>query len=89
MPQEVSAALYCSGITDIRNIVPANTIAGVLLVYAESLNRIWYFCIGIAIPSFVFDWFMGWQDIRKKLNETAESGGSPTDQRPPAASSLC
>jgi hypothetical protein len=53
-------------------VVPAASLEGVLLAYAKSLDRVWYFCAGIATPSFFFAFFMGWDDIREKKPQDAE-----------------
>lgn len=55
-----------AGGTSMRRVVPADVLGGVLLAYAKSIDRIFYFAAGICGISFVFSWFMGWVDMRKK-----------------------
>ncbi|KAF3766613.1 hypothetical protein M406DRAFT_60905 [Cryphonectria parasitica EP155] len=64
------------GSTRFRSVVPAESLGGVLQAYAESLQRVWYFSGAIAVPSFVFALFMGWQDIRKKPKEISQRASS-------------
>lgn len=55
----VSVSLVISAeSTNIRKVVPIDSLAGVLLTYANSLDRVWYFSAGIAVPSCVFTWIM-------------------------------
>jgi hypothetical protein len=35
---------------------------------------VWYFCAGIATPSFMFAFFMGWQDMRPKPKDIEQLG---------------
>jgi hypothetical protein len=63
----VSASLViAAGSTNIRKVVPADLLDSVLLAYAESLDRVWYFCAGIVVPPFIFAWFMGWRNFQQK-----------------------
>ncbi|KAK7997400.1 cytochrome P450 [Apiospora arundinis] len=39
---------------------------GVLVAYAKTLDRDFYFAAGISVASFLTAWFMGFKDIRKK-----------------------
>ncbi|KAJ9148365.1 MFS general substrate transporter [Pleurostoma richardsiae] len=67
-----ASLVIAAGSTRIRDVVPAASLGGVLLAYAKSLDRVWYFCAGIATPSFFFAFFMGWDDIREKKPQDAE-----------------
>lgn len=60
--EEVIAA----GASAIRDVVAKDELAGVLLAYSKSIDRIFYMAAGLAACSFCFSWGMGWKDIRKK-----------------------
>lgn len=59
-------------------VIPADLLGGVLLAYSKSIDRIFYFATGICGISFVFSWFMGWVDIRKKPQ--TEDGAKRTER---------
>jgi hypothetical protein len=61
-PEVVIAA----GATAIRNVVAKNELAGVLVAYGKSVDRVFYLTAGAAVGCFCFAWGMGWKDIRKK-----------------------
>jgi hypothetical protein len=62
-PQAVIAA----GATDIRGVVSnPSLLAGVLVAYSKSVDRVMYLAVGCACATFLCAWGMGWQDIRKK-----------------------
>lgn len=65
-PGVSSSLVIAAGSTNIRKVVPADSLAGVLLAYAKSLDRVWYFTASIAVPSFIFAWFMGWHNFQHK-----------------------
>ncbi|KAI9740060.1 MAG: hypothetical protein M1818_004811 [Claussenomyces sp. TS43310] len=55
-----------AGATGFRTIVRGTDLANVLVAYAESVDRVFYFTAGLAVACFTFAWAMGWKDIRKK-----------------------
>jgi len=61
-PEVVIAA----GATAIRNVVAINELAGVLVAYSKSVDRVFYLAAGTAVGCFGFAWAMGWKDIREK-----------------------
>lgn len=66
-------AVIRAGATGFRGLgVPSKDLPGVLVAYANSLDRVFYLVAGCAAASFIFLWGMGWQDLRKK-NESAAS----------------
>ncbi|KAH8886588.1 putative MFS multidrug transporter [Thozetella sp. PMI_491] len=65
-PGVSSDVVIAAGSTNVRNIIPPDALPGVLLAYAKSLARVWYFCAGIAVPSFIFSWCLGWDNIKQK-----------------------
>lgn len=57
-----------AGATKIREVVSPNQLPEVLTAYAKSIDNIWYLDCGLAGVVFVFGWFLGFQDIRKKMD---------------------
>lgn len=55
-----------AGATDFRKIVSGTNLAGVLIAYAKSIDRVFYMAAGMGVGCFVFAWGMGWKDLRKK-----------------------
>jgi hypothetical protein len=56
-----------AGATNIRAIVAnPKTLAGVLVAYSKSIDRVFYLTIACSGVAFLFAWGMGWKDIRKK-----------------------
>jgi hypothetical protein len=55
-----------AGATGFRSLIKGPDLAGVLVAYAKSVDRVFYFAAGAAVGAFVFGWFMGFKDIRKK-----------------------
>jgi len=62
-PETVIAA----GATGVRGVITdATQLAGVLVAYSKSIDRVFYLAIGCSAACFLFAWAMGWKDIRKK-----------------------
>lgn len=55
-----------AGATGFRMNITGTDLAGVLIAYAKSVDRVFYLTAGMAVGCFVFAWGMGWKDIRKK-----------------------
>ena len=66
-PQQLIAA----GATRFRTVVAAQDIPGVVLAYANSLDRVFYLGLACAIIAFLIAPAMGWFDIRKKKTKAA------------------
>ncbi|KAL9607326.1 MAG: hypothetical protein Q9167_007752 [Letrouitia subvulpina] len=60
-PQSVIDA----GATKFRKIVSRTDLAGVLVAYAKSIDRVFYLAAAMGAGCFVFAWGMGWKDLRK------------------------
>lgn len=58
-----------AGSTKVRQVVSSDQLAGVLVAYAKSIGRDWYFDASIAALAFIIGWFLGFKDIRKKPEE--------------------
>lgn len=55
-----------AGATGFRSTLSDAQLAGVLVAYAKSVDRVFYLTTGMAGGCFLFSWAMGWKDIRKK-----------------------
>ncbi|KAF4633295.1 hypothetical protein G7Y89_g4835 [Cudoniella acicularis] len=76
-PHANAAAITKAGATGFRAIVEPNDLPGVLVAYANSIDRVFYLVAAMAAMCGVVLWGMGWQDLRKKdQNEQANNGGS-------------
>lgn len=60
------AAIIKAGATGFRDQMGTAEVSGVLVTYANSLNRIFYLVAAFASASAIFIWGIGWQDLRKK-----------------------
>jgi hypothetical protein len=60
-------AIIEAGATKIRAIVTnPDDLAGVLVAYSKSIDRVFYLTVACSGVGFLFAWGMGWKDIRKK-----------------------
>lgn len=60
-------AIVVAGATGVRAIITDPTqLAGVLIAYSKSIDRVFYLAIGCSCACFLCAWGMGWKDIRKK-----------------------
>lgn len=64
-----------AGSTGLDMVVPANLLGGVLLAYSKSVDRVFYFCAGIAAPPLLFGSFLGWQKVQSLANAAETVGG--------------
>ncbi|OTA95222.1 hypothetical protein M434DRAFT_69748 [Hypoxylon sp. CO27-5] len=62
----------------LEKAVGSANLPGVLWAYSQSLQRVWYFAAGIAVLSFLAGWCLGWENIRKKANETDSNQSAET-----------
>ncbi|KAK8080295.1 MFS multidrug transporter [Apiospora hydei] len=46
--------------------IDAEAAWGILVAYAKTVDRVFYFAAGLSVASFVLAWFQGFKDIRKK-----------------------
>lgn len=61
-PQTVIVA----GATGFRKVVEGAELAGVLIAFSKSVDRVFYLTAGAGVGCFAFGWFMGMKDVRKK-----------------------
>lgn len=68
-----AAAIIEAGATGFRKILDPSEIAGILVAYSKSIDRVFYMITALTALSFFFAFGLGWKDIReKKTPETAE-----------------
>lgn len=70
-PSVDGQSIINAGATGFRKIVFGTELAGVLIAYAKSIDRVFYLAAGMGAGCFVFAMGMGWKDLRKK--ETSKS----------------
>jgi hypothetical protein len=70
-PNANAAEIIHAGATGFRAIVNEDDLPGILLAYANSLNRVFYLIVSIGALCGIWVWGMGWTDIRKKTAATA------------------
>jgi hypothetical protein len=65
-PSANGEAIIEAGATGFRKNVSETELAGVLVAYAKSIDRIFYMAAGIGVGVFAFAWGMGWKNLKKK-----------------------
>jgi hypothetical protein len=65
-PSVDAQAIIDAGATGFRTLIKGAELAGVLVAYSKSIDRVFYLAVGAAIASFTFGWLIGFKDIRKK-----------------------
>ena len=65
-PSVNAQAVIDAGATGVKSAVHGSEVAGVLLAYSKCVDRVFYLATGAAVASFVFAWFVGFKDVRKK-----------------------
>ncbi|EGE01168.1 MFS transporter [Trichophyton equinum CBS 127.97] len=68
-PNANSAAIIKAGATGFRSIVQMEDLPGVLIAYANSIDRVFYLVAAVAAACGAVLWGMGWHDLRKKDNK--------------------
>lgn len=66
VPSANAQIVIDAGATGFRKVITGTDLAGVLIAYATSVDRVFYLTAGMAVGCFVFAWGMGWTDMRKK-----------------------
>lgn len=61
------AAVIQAGATNFRSIVGATDLDGVIVAWANSVDRVFYLVAALVTVSGLFIWGIGWQDLRKKV----------------------
>lgn len=65
-PSVNAQAIINAGAADFRSYISESQLVGVIVAYAESVDRVFYLTTGTACGCFFFSCFMGWKDIRSK-----------------------
>lgn len=65
--------LLVAGASAIREVVPRQSLHGVLLAYNQALNNVFYIAAGTAVVTFVFCWGLGWKNVKKVKKATSEA----------------
>lgn len=60
-----AAAIIKAGATHFRSVVDPADLAGVIVAYASSVDRVFYLVAAMVAVSGLFIWGIGWQDLRK------------------------
>ena len=55
-----------AGATAFRKFVSGSDLAGVLVAYADSIDRVFYMAAAMGVGCFVFAFGMGWKSLKKK-----------------------
>lgn len=86
-PNVTSSAVIQSGATGFRSFVSPTDLPGVLVAYANSIDRVFYLAAAFATICGVFLWGMGWHDLRKKDGDgvAQKSGGEAVEEGDKAA----
>jgi hypothetical protein len=72
-------AIIAAGATGFSDIITNPTqLAGVLIAYSKSIDRVFYLAIGCSCACFFCAWGMGWKDIRKKSKTELQAGDVET-----------
>ncbi|OAA65525.1 MFS multidrug transporter [Niveomyces insectorum RCEF 264] len=76
-----SGTVINTGVTELRKVIPADQIKGVILAYNKALVNVFYLQLALSGTAFVCAWFLGWKDVRKmqpvqqkQSDSEAESG---------------
>ncbi|KAH8657848.1 major facilitator superfamily domain-containing protein [Xylariales sp. PMI_506] len=87
-PGANAESIIAAGATGFRELVSPQELPGVLVAYANSLDRVFYLIAAVAALSWISAWGMGWNDIRqitaskrdqaKDPNSKMEEGGFST-----------
>ncbi|EFE44107.1 hypothetical protein TRV_01125 [Trichophyton verrucosum HKI 0517] len=65
-PNANSAAIIKAGATGFRSIVQLEDLPGVLIAYANIIDRIFYLVAAVGAACALVLWGMGWHDLRKR-----------------------
>lgn len=69
-PHANITAIIEAGATGFRAFVEPSDLHGVLVAYANSIDRVFYLVTATAGMGGIVLWGLGWQNLRKNINET-------------------
>ncbi|GKT43641.1 efflux pump mlcE [Colletotrichum spaethianum] len=67
-------AVLEAGATAFRKVVSEDELPGVLRAFVSSIDKEFYFALGLAVACFCFSWGIGWKDVRSKKPVQPDSG---------------
>ncbi|KJR89519.1 MFS transporter [Sporothrix schenckii 1099-18] len=67
-------AVIAAGATAFRAVVPVASVPGVILAYANSVDRVFYFAAALSVLTFFSTFGLGWKDIRVKKGPSTTAG---------------
>ncbi|KAF4627086.1 hypothetical protein G7Y89_g11074 [Cudoniella acicularis] len=68
-PEVDAAAVFAVGATNFRSVVPASSVAGVVLAYNRAITRVFYLGVAACVAGFASSWGMGWTNLKTKKEE--------------------
>ncbi|TKA69191.1 hypothetical protein B0A55_07076 [Friedmanniomyces simplex] len=73
-------AIVVAGATGFRKVVAPDELAGVLLAYAKSVDRVFYLCAALAALCLPFSFGLGWTNIKAKAQKKNAAAGQPAEK---------
>ncbi|CAK7201788.1 hypothetical protein SEUCBS139899_004503 [Sporothrix eucalyptigena] len=64
-PTVDAATVINTGVTDLRSVIPASEITGVIIAYNKALVNVYYLQLSLSLTALICSCFLGWRDIRK------------------------
>ncbi|CAK7236099.1 hypothetical protein SBRCBS47491_009521 [Sporothrix bragantina] len=83
-PTVDAATVVNTGVTDLRSVIPADQIQGVIVAYNKALVNVYYLQLALSATALVCSCFLGWRDIRKPRDVQKEKEDvevAKTDQK--------
>ena len=68
-PEVNADVIIAAGSTNMRQLVPLESLEGVLTAYAKSLDRVYFFACGMSAAGLIVVMFMGGVEVTGKLKE--------------------
>ena len=65
--------LLNAGASAVKEVVPHDSLNGVLLAYNQALNHVLYLTAGLAAATFLCSWGMGWTNVKKSKKTRPET----------------
>ena len=80
-PRANATAIIEAGATDFRSVTHPESLQGVLVAYANSVDRVFYLVAAMAATCGIFLWGLGWYDLRKKESDDETKENVEENQR--------
>ncbi|KAN0102744.1 MFS multidrug transporter [Hyaloscypha variabilis] len=71
-PNVTAKFVIDTGATNLRNVVPAGVLEGVLMAYSKALTNTFYLAVGGTGLAFLSSWGMGWVNVKKFKQEASK-----------------